>query len=109
MMYRVYSLLDLKTGHYSRPFFALHQADAIRDVIALAESGGNHVSRHPADFQLTNLGEFDDQSGLFSPAMPTVIGTVQSFAQAAAKPVMPLFDQGTYQKLQETWANGQEA
>jgi len=100
MITQIYSLLDLKTGAYSRPFYTHYDAQAIRDVIGLVEAGENHVARHPADFNLMGLGVFDDETGGFMPCVPRVLGNVASFI---ARAPMPLFSHDAHEKVHTLW------
>jgi len=78
MMLKAFSLLDTKTGMYNVPFFLAHEGQAIRSVIDLGQDMNTTVGRHPADFQLCYIGYFDDQTGIMTPEMPVVYGTVAS-------------------------------
>lgn len=88
----MFSFLDGKTGFYSTPFFMAHVGQAVRAAIDLAEDTSTTIARHPADFSLVQLGEWDDQSGQYQPlGNPTVIGTVLSL-MPPKRQVQPLFD-----------------
>lgn len=65
MKYEVVSLFDSVTGLYGRPFY-LSSIDQAKRVAIDVLSGNTDVSRHPADFRLVHLGDFDDQSGLIN-------------------------------------------
>lgn len=61
------SVFDVKASAYMQPFFVPNTSMAIRsfgDAVVNPETG---ISKHPEDFQLFKVGEFDDNSGLFSP------------------------------------------
>ena len=81
MMQKAYSLLDIKTGVYSLPFFFLHQAFAVRAVCDMVTNADNQVARYPFDFRLVRLGEFDDNVGLLLSTTHDDIGTVGALLQ----------------------------
>lgn len=90
MMLMAFSLLDTKTGHFSPPFFMGGRGQAIRAVMELGADMSTTVGRHPGDFSLVQLGQFDDQTGVLTPCHPDVLGVVSSFLPAAA--AGPLFN-----------------
>lgn len=88
-----FSLLDQKTGMFNVPFFMSHRGQAIRACMDLAADRSTTVARHPADFMLCLIGEFDDQTGQFFNLRGEVehLGTVASFA-GAVQQQLPLID-----------------
>lgn len=88
-----FSLLDIKTGIFNTPFFMAHAGQAMRACMDLGQDPQTTVGRHPADFQLCQVGTFDDQTGMFSIGTPTPLGTVASFLPAPRTPGS-LFDLG---------------
>lgn len=79
MILNVYSLLDTKVSTFSSPFFFHHNGAAIRMCMDAGADLTTHVGRHPADFTLFLLGQFDDQLGTFILGTPVNLGTVLSF------------------------------
>lgn len=79
MILKAFSLLDTKTGIFNTPFFLPHVGQAIRACMDLGQDMNTTVGRHPADFQLVELGTFDDQSGVMVAQLPLQLGTVLSF------------------------------
>jgi len=64
MIVGVFSLRDAKLSGFSRPFFAQTEAQAVRMVQDLVNSGQqDDVCKHPDDFELWCLGSFDDEFG----------------------------------------------
>jgi len=67
MIQVVVSVFDSAAGVYGRPVFAVARGQAIRsfqDEIGRADAG-NEMHRHPEDFDLYELGRFDDNVGRF--------------------------------------------
>lgn len=87
MLLKAVTLLDAKTGTYHPPFFVAHLGMALRVAVDLGSDRETVIGRHPADFVLCEVGEFDASSGSFLPAPVRQIGTVASFLPVNA----PLF------------------
>lgn len=81
-----FSLLDMKTGIFNTPFFLAHAGQAIRACVDLGQDRNTSVGRHPADFQLCQVGTFDDQTGMFAIGTPVPLGTVASFVPVSVMP-----------------------
>lgn len=67
MILKVYSIYDSKAEAYVRPFFAPTKGLALRSVLAALQDPNHDLSKYPADYTLFELGEWDDQTGLFTP------------------------------------------
>jgi len=63
MKISIYSIYDSKASAYAPPFFLLRDQQAIRAFSDTAKDPSTQLNRHPADFTLHKIGEFDDQSG----------------------------------------------
>lgn len=72
MLLRCYSIFDRKALQYHPPFFQSADGAAVRMVADLANDTQTMVGRHPADFVLFYIGDYDDQRGLLSPVSPLV-------------------------------------
>lgn len=66
MMIKVFCLYDTKTGIFGTPFFMQHVGQAVRACQDLGADLSTTIGRHPADYMLCELGEFDDNSGSFT-------------------------------------------
>ena len=55
----MYAIYDKKTAVYDKPFLSHNDGDAMR-AISDAMSQDNMLSRHPEDFSLNCIGEYDD-------------------------------------------------
>lgn len=65
MVSKVFSVYDSKAGIYMPPFLLRSKGDAIRGFTDLCNDEKTAVCRHPSDFTLFELGEFDDDKGEF--------------------------------------------
>ncbi len=77
MRQQIYSIKDLKVGTYSSPFFATHDQVAIRNASDVVNDEKTTLNKWPSDFELWNLGIFDD-SGKFIDNNPTIVCTLVS-------------------------------
>jgi len=64
MLLNMYSIYDSKSKVYSKPFYCLNQDIALRSIVDLLTNGDSDPRRHPEDFHLYYIGEFDDSTGV---------------------------------------------
>lgn len=99
-----FSLLDTKAGAFGVPFFVAHEAIARRMVHDLTNDPNTSVFRHPGDFSLYQVGEFDPSSGkLAATPIPAFIAACSEFAGKV--PAIPPIPVGVSRET----ANGKEA
>lgn len=67
MILKVFSVLDTKGDVFMSPFFFPATGQAVRAFSDLANDGNTVVARHPGDYRLTCVGEFDDSTGRLIP------------------------------------------
>ena len=91
MEHKMFSLLDIKAGLYSPPFFMVSGAHAVRAVAELGADSSNLVGRHPSDFQLVQLGTWDDTTGQATTGVPLPLGLVANLVQANHRTTLNLF------------------
>lgn len=70
MKLNAYSVYDAKSLVYGTPFFAPTDGSAIRSMQDLANDLSTTVGRHPTDFSLWCVGNYDDQKGELTPLAP---------------------------------------
>lgn len=71
-MIRCYSVFDRKTLAYMPPYFAATDGAAVRTLSDAVADPNNLLGRHPGDYVLFYVGDFDDQKGAFLPVSPLV-------------------------------------
>lgn len=89
MRYVCVAVFDQQLGAYMRPFFAQTEgaairafSDAMRDV-----SAGNELAKHPEDYDLFALAEFDDFTGKFTaPDQPVRLVTGRQALDSVKSP-----------------------
>lgn len=74
MIFHVYSLRDLKSEVFNKPFYSRTLQEAIRDLTreVQRDAPDNLLHSHPSDFQLFDLGTYDDQNGELTPPLNPV-------------------------------------
>jgi len=65
-VFYVFSIKDIKTGTYMTPYFQTHKPAALRAFSDLVNDSQSMIYRHPADFELFELGSYDSGSGLLT-------------------------------------------
>lgn len=61
----VMAVMDVQVGAFQRPFFAPAIGAALRAVTDEANRDGSEMNKHPADYSVYKLGEFDENTGRF--------------------------------------------
>jgi len=68
MIYRCYSVRDLKAAAFAPPFFLGRDEVAVRTFSDALADPTHPMHAHPEDYQLFYLGEFNDETGLLQGA-----------------------------------------
>lgn len=62
-----YAVFDRKAEMYSQPFLEIKDGTAIRAVQDIVINNKDHAfAKHPKDFSLHRLGEFDENTGVIT-------------------------------------------
>lgn len=72
MKMKVFTVFDSKIGAYMQPFFMPTFGAAIRAWIDTVNQPDTQFAKHPADFTLFEIGEFDEETGKFSNAVTPI-------------------------------------
>lgn len=67
MKTRCFTVVDVKVGAYLLPFFMRSNAEAIRAFGDAVNDSSTQFYRHPEDYCLFCIGEFDDSTGVLVP------------------------------------------
>jgi len=62
MTYEIYTIFDSCAKSYNNPFYFLNDNIATRAATDLLKDE-NEISRHPTDFAMFKIGQFDPQTG----------------------------------------------
>lgn len=63
MIQIIFSVYDVASGTFQRPFVALKKGEAIRSFVDICADKSHPLGQHPEDYTLFELGSFNDQSG----------------------------------------------
>jgi len=64
MKIQLYAIFDMASGIYEKPFFSTADDLVRREFLNVATSAETPISKHPKDYSLWRLGNFDDNTGL---------------------------------------------
>lgn len=67
MKLRMVAIHDSKSESFGRPLFVRAYGEAERSFREVINDGQSDYAKHPADFTLFEIGEFDDVSGVVTP------------------------------------------
>lgn len=75
MIYRIFAIRDRAADLYGQPFYTQSTGIAIRSFTdeVNRDDPNNNLAKHPEDFDLFSLGEFDDNTGEFKTTLPEQI------------------------------------
>jgi hypothetical protein len=81
----VVSVKDRAADVFNRPFFVPHRNVAIRDFTDEVNRSAtdNQLNKHPDDFDLYLLGEFNDNTGEFVMDTPQVLVRAKDVIQSS--------------------------
>lgn len=80
MVLKVFSIMDVKAECFAHPFYQQSAGLAIRAFGDVCGDDKMPFKRHPDDFVLYELGEFDDGLGEFRGIPPKAIANARQFA-----------------------------
>lgn len=64
MRLHMFAVFDSKVGVYASPFFCRSKGEALRSFEDACGDKGLPFGKHPGDYRLWYLGEFDDNTGV---------------------------------------------
>lgn len=84
MRVEMYTVFDSAVKAYLPPFYARARGEALRSFMEACNDPTSNFSKHAQDYRLFYLGDFDDGSGVFTPAGPSPV-----FVLAAEQAIKP--------------------
>lgn len=70
---RIFSIYDTAAASYNKPFYAVSEGVALRIFQDILLDQDTSIGRHPEQFQLYDLGEFDEENGTFKTNPPVFV------------------------------------
>lgn len=84
-MLKMFSVYDVKSESFSKPFYALTKGEAIRIFTEAANDTSSNIGKYPEDFSLFDLGSFDESNASIAPNLaPVSIGTALEFVKTSS-------------------------
>lgn len=81
MIHQLVSVYDIKSCFYSKPVAVPADGAAIRSVQDAVNDKSTEYAKHPEDYQLFNLGTYDDITGEIVSTKPKLLATLSSLIQ----------------------------
>lgn len=66
MIMKIFAVYDSAVAAYMSPFFMHSRGQALRAFADTAEDASSSIGKHPKDFTLFELGEYNDSTAGFS-------------------------------------------
>lgn len=79
MLFKMYAIYDMKSRQYASPMLAVNDEVALRMFEEIAADKSGQVGRHPDDYQLILIGEYDDSSGECQATKQALLGVATQF------------------------------
>lgn len=67
---KIYAIRDNAIEAFGQPIFVRAQGQAIRSFIDECNNTESQLSKHPADYDLYYIGEYNDNTGEITPTTP---------------------------------------
>lgn len=79
MILKTFSILDIKTEAYSRPFFTHTTSEALRTFTDAVNDPASPFSKHPLDYILFEVGTWNDHLGISESITPINLGNAAEY------------------------------
>lgn len=90
MITKMFSLYDGKAQMFQTPFYMPTLGMALRAFADLCNDPNTMVYRHPEDFSLYEIGEYDDSNAVHNSLSPLkLVGTAQEFQKRSPEKTKP--------------------
>lgn len=106
MITKAFAVYDSKALCFGVPFFMPSVGAAVRAFGDTANDSQSQLNRHPGDFVLFQIGEFDDEKGVMRPLMPHVhLGLALDFVEKKRVPMPVASMAGVQREVAEAVLN----
>lgn len=79
MIYKIFSVWDSKTEAYMQPFFSPTIGSGIRAFTDACSDPQSMLAKHPGDFSLHHIGEFEDSTGTLVDQNAVALGNGEDY------------------------------
>lgn len=88
MRHFIYSIFDTASGIYMRPFTMASDGQVLRMFKDIACDADHDIGKHPEDYSVFRIGEYDDNTGEIKPEIKTCLATaLEMVAQSRKGPI----------------------
>lgn len=95
MKHKMFTVYDSKVNAYNQPFFMRSRGEATRGWSDTVNDPKTNFNKHPEDFTLFELGEYDDENGVITQYEAKIaVGTALEYL----KPIQQVSDVSQYLK-----------
>lgn len=82
MIYKVFGIFDVKVGAFLPNFLTVRsKGEAVRILMNELSGTDSNFCKHPNDYVLTYLSDFDDAEGIFDTSGKELVGTFSEFVE----------------------------
>ena len=82
MILKIFTVFDSGISAYMRPFFDVARGSALRSFADIVQDKTSAIGKHPQDFTLFEIGEYDDSTAKITTYdAPVSLGVAIEFLQ----------------------------
>lgn len=81
MIYKIYTVYDSKAEYYLQPIFMNTKGEALRVFADWANDKSTTIGKHPEDYILYEIAEYDNKSGEVKSLVHTALGKAIEFVK----------------------------
>lgn len=89
MILKIFTVFDSKAGVYGQPSFMVSRGAAIRSFTDMVNDQNHPFHKHPEDYTLFEIGEYDDNEGEIESSAPVSLGVALAYSNKIDVP-MPI-------------------
>lgn len=82
MKLKLFALRDSATNQYGNVMTFVAPGQALRTIADEMRNNESPLGKHPSDFEIYELGEYDVETGMIEPQTPRSVARLADLAQA---------------------------
>lgn len=83
MKFKIFSVYDIAAENFNTPMFMAAKGQAIRAFDDEVNREGSQIGKHPVDYELFYIGEYDDESSNITSTRPVSCGKATDYIRSA--------------------------
>lgn len=84
MKLKIFCIYDEKAKAYAQPFYMSNDGQALRAFGDLVNDKNSQLNKHPIDYSIWKMGEYDDNSGMFECEKPEFLAKAIDYLEVKA-------------------------